>query len=292
MLLMVGLFFTDPIQNVHRWYKIPLIGSAIQPTEYAKLAMILALARFLESRAGEGKKWSVALQAFAIFFVPFLLIMKQPDLGSALILYPVALALFYMGGIHPRLVKGMAFMGLLALGVVLSFFLGFLSHDEMRPYATKVLHEYQYERLSPNTYHQRTAQAAIALGGVSGTGWGRSELTAHSWLPAAHTDSVFAAYAEEFGLMGIGVLLLFFSGLIYCWVQIASFAVDTFGRLLATGGAVFLAMHACINIGMMCGTLPITGVPLLLISYGGSSVLSTMMTLGVLQSIYRRRFVC
>jgi len=102
---------------------------------------------------------------------------------------------------------------------------------------------------------------------------------------------VFASFGEEFGLIGIFFLLLFFFGLIYFSFQVTAVAKDCFGRLLSAGITVYLAMHIIVNIGMMCGFLPITGVPLILITYGGSSVLSTMMALGVLQSIYSRRFM-
>ena len=158
-------------------------------------------------------------------------------------------------------------------------FLGFISHEESTPYATKVIKEYQYERLNPNTYHQKASQTAIALGGMTGTGWRKSEFTGHKWLPAAHTDSVFAAYREEFGVIGVFLLLLFFFGLIYFSFQVTAVAKDRFGRLLSAGITTYLAMHMIVSMGMMCGFLPITGVPLMLITYGGSSVLSTMMAL-------------
>ena len=161
----------------------------------------------------------------------------------------------------------------------------------MGPYVTKVIKEYQYERLNPHTYHQKASQTAISLGGVTGSGFRNSEFTGHQWLPAAHTDSVFAAYAEEFGLIGVSILLLLFFGLLYFSFQVTAVAKDRFGRLLSAGITVYLAMHMIVNIGMMCGFLPITGVPLVLITYGGSSILSTMAALGIVQSIYSRRFM-
>ena len=185
-------------------------------------------------------------------------------------------------------------MGLLALGglVFISLmFLGFIDHEGFRPYATKVIKEYQYERLNPHTYHQSASQTAIALGGITGSGWGKSEFTGRKWLPAAHTDSVFAAYSEEFGLIGVFFLLLFFFGLIYFSFQVTAVAKDRFGRLLSAGITTYLAMHMIVSMGMMCGFLPITGVPLMLITYGDLSVLSTMAALGILQSIYSRRFM-
>ncbi|MFS8564456.1 MAG: FtsW/RodA/SpoVE family cell cycle protein [Rhabdochlamydiaceae bacterium] len=290
ILMLIGLFFTSPIQNVHRWYKLPLLGRAFQPSEYAKLVVVMTLSWFLEYKAAVIKRASTAFQAILIVLIPFILILKQPDLGTALVLYPIALVMFYFGGINRKVVVSMAIMGIMGLVFVVLMFTGVISHEEMRPYATKVLKEYQYERLNPNTYHQKAAQTAIALGGVSGSGWHKSEFTGRAWLPAAHTDSVFPAFSEEFGLIGVFLLLLFFAGLIYCSFQVIAVARDPFGRLLSAGITVYLAMHIIVNMGMMCGFLPITGVPLVLITYGGSSVLSTMIALGVLQSIYSRRY--
>lgn len=291
ILLLFGLFFTNPIQNVHRWYRIPFIGGTLQPSEYAKLVVILALSWYLEKKEKEsGRKRSVFL-ASIIVLVPFLLILKQPDLGTALVLYPMSLVMFYFGGIQKRVITIMTFFAVAALLFILLMFLGYLSHEEMRPFATKILKEYQYERLNPNTYHQKAAQMALALGGVWGSGWHKSEFTGRQWLPFGYTDSVFPAFGEEFGLMGVFLMLLFFFGLIYFSFQVTAVAKDRFGRLLSAGITVYLSVHVIINMGMMCGFLPITGVPLILVSYGGSSVLATMIALGILQSIYSRRFM-
>lgn len=289
-LVLFGLFFTAPIQNVQRWYRIPFIGIAFQPSEYAKLIVVITLSWFIEYKGKRITTGLSALQGGLIVLIPFLLILKQPDLGTALVLFPITLVMFYFGGIKKGVVRVMSFLGITGLIFVSLMFLGYLSHDDMRPYVTKVLKEYQYERLSPNTYHQRAAQTAIALGGLKGSGWHQSDFTGHQWLPAAHTDSVFAAYSEEFGLIGVFLLFLLFFGLIYFSFQVTAVAKDHFGRLLSAGITVYLAMHVIVNTGMMCGFLPITGVPLVLVTYGGSSVLVTMMALGLLQSIYSRRF--
>jgi len=237
------------------------------------------------------ERGKAAFQAILIVFIPFILILKQPDLGTALVLYPIGLVMFYFGGVKKKVIYTMITLGIAGLLFVICMFLGILSHEELRPYATTVIKEYQYERLNPHTYHQKAAQTAIALGGITGSGWRKSEFTGRQWLPESHTDSVFAAFGEEFGLVGIFLLLLFFFGLIYFSFQVTAVAKDRFGRLLSGGITVYLAMHVIVNMGMMCGFLPITGVPLILVTYGGSSVLSTMIALGILQSIYSRRFM-
>ncbi len=290
ILLLIGLFFVDPIQNVHRWYRIAGKFN-LQPSELAKLVMIIFLSWFLERRGSQAGSLFSALQMGAIVGFPFLLILKQPDLGTALILYPIALVIGYFADAHRGALRFMSSLGICALGFVTLMFIGVLDHDQMRPVFTTVLKEYQYERLNPNTYHQNASKIAIAIGGLTGTGWHKGDFSSRRWLPAAHTDSVFAAFGEEFGFVGLVFLLFLFYALIYFSFQVAIVARDLFGRLLAAGLAVYLAMHVLVNIGMMCALLPISGVPLIFVTYGGSSILTTMAALGLLQSIYSRRFM-
>lgn len=290
IILLCGLFFVSPIQNVHRWYKIPHIAN-FQPSEQAKLILVIVLGSFLERKGNQIGSLGTALQMGVIVGLPFILILKQPDLGTALILFPIALCMGYFAGIHKGILRLFSFSSLAAITLSALIFLGVFSHDKMRPFFTTFLKEYQYERLNPNTYHQKAAQTAIAVGGLTGTGWRKSEFAGRKWLPAAHTDSVFAAFGEEFGTLGLVFLLFLFYGLIYCSFQVAVVAKDLFGRLLAAGLAAYLAMHILVNIAMMCALLPISGVPLIFVTYGGSSLLTTMAVLGLLQSIYSRRFM-
>lgn len=288
---LLGLFFTEPIQNVHRWYRIPYVGMSIQASEFAKLIVVISLSWFLERRAQMASSFQTAFLGLAIVGVPFLLILKQPDLGTSLVLCPITFVMFYLGNIHPYVLRLMVLAGLFCLAFMLLIFLGVFSHTEMRPYALKFLKEYQYERLDPENHHQQAALIAIGVGGVTGTGWRMSEFTSRGWLPYGYTDSVFPAFGEEFGLLGLLSLLVLFYALIYFGFQVTTVAKDHFGRMLSAGVTVYIAMHVIVNIGMMCGLLPITGVPLILVSYGGSSIFVTMAALGILQSIYSRRFM-
>lgn len=290
LLLLIGLFFVSPIQNVHRWYRLAGVAS-FQPSEQAKLIVVIFLGWFLERRGGQVGSIPTALQMGLIVGVPFLLILKQPDLGTALILYPIALVMGYFADIHTVFLRVMTGFGVIALFLVTLMFVGVLDHEKLRPVFTTVLKEYQYERLNPNTYHQKASQIAIAIGGLTGTGWHKGDFSGKKWLPAAHTDSVFAAFGEEFGFVGLVFLLFLFYALIYFSFQVVAVAKDSFGRLLAAGLAVYLSMHVLVNIGMMCALLPISGVPLICVTYGGSSLLTTMAALGLLQSIYSRRFM-
>ncbi len=288
---LVGLFFTDSIQRVHRWYRLPFLNASFQPSECAKFIVVITLSWFLERRRAVASAWSTAFYASVIVGIPFLLILKQPDLGTALVLFPITLVMFYFGDLRPSIIKWMTLLGGCTLILVAFIFLGILPHETLRPYATKVLKDYQFDRLDPATHHQKAASTAIALGGLTGTGWRKSEFSGRGWLPAPYTDSVFPAFGEEFGFLGLLFLMVLYYALIYFSFQVTAVAKDSFGRLLSAGVAVYLSMHILVNIGMMCGFLPITGVPLILVTYGGSSILSTMMALGILQSIYSRRFM-
>ncbi|MBS4168230.1 FtsW/RodA/SpoVE family cell cycle protein [Parachlamydia sp. AcF125] len=291
LVALFGLFFTDSIQQVHRWYRLPIINAAFQPSECAKLVVVIALSWFLERKSHQSSTWNTAFGGLLIVGIPFFLILKQPDLGTALVLYPITLVMFYFGNIQPWVIRIMTWGGALMLSIVALIFLEIVPHESVRSYATLVMKEYQFNRLDPRTHHQRASATAIALGGLTGTGWRNSDYTRGGWLPFPYTDSVFPSFGEEFGFIGLVILIALFYALIYLSFQTTAVAKDPFGRLLSAGITVYLAIHILINIGMMSGFLPITGVPLILVSYGGSSILSTMAALGILQSIYSRRFM-
>ncbi len=291
LVALLGLFFTRGNVGVQRWYTLPIVHIAIQPSEFAKLVVVLALSWFLERTRNHASDIKTTLLACVIVGVPFLLILKQPDLGSAMVLCPITLVMFYFGGVHPLFLKVCLSVCAIGLVIVLSIFMGVVDHEAARPIATKFIRDYQYERLNPKTYHQTAATTAIGVGGWTGRGWKKSEFSGRGWLPAAETDSVFSAFGEEFGLIGTTVLLFLFYTLIYFGFAVTAVAKDHFGRLLSAGITVYLAMHVITNIAMMCGFLPITGVPLVLVTYGGSSVLVTLAAMGILQSIFSRRFM-
>lgn len=291
VLMLIGLYFVPSVNHVHRWYRIPGIGMNVQPSEYTKLIVVLTLGWFLEKNAGQVHRLSTAMQILIIVGVPFVLILKQPDLGTALVLCPITLVMCYIGGVHKTFLNILSVIAITGFCFMVLLHLGFISHEKMKPFFTKFLKEYQYERLNPHSYHQKASQTAIAIGGVTGSGWNQSEFSSRKWLPAAHTDSVFSAYVEEFGFVGALFLLFLLFLLTYLSFQVTYIAKDLYGKLLSAGLAVYLSMHILMNIAMMCALLPISGVPLILITYGGSSILTTMTCLGILQSIYSRRFM-
>ncbi|PCI76216.1 rod shape-determining protein RodA [Candidatus Aerophobetes bacterium] len=291
LFLLLGLFFTTSIRHVHRWYQLPVLGIMFQPSDFAKLMMVITLSSFLEREGLNVSSKKTFFMALFLFFIPFMLILKQPDLGSALVLMAMTIGMLYFGGANPFLVKTMSIGVSLVLSISVMVFLGILPYQQMSALGSKVLKSYQIERFNPSSYHHESAKTSLALGKIKGSGWGKSIYMGRKYLPAAHTDSVFPAFVEEFGLMGAFFMLLLLFSLIYCSFQTTAVAKDHFGQVLAAGISVYLTVHVIINIGMMCGFLPITGVPLLLVSYGGSSVVCTMSALGILQSIYIRRFM-
>ena len=194
LFLLIGLYLASPIQNVQRWFRIPIIGLSFQPSEMAKLAVLLTLAWFLEKRSETSNTLATAWGVFCIVGIPFLLILKQPALGTAIVLIPITLCMGYLGGMHEKLLKYCVVFFSLFFLLLSSIFLGLLPHSQMKPVMLKFLKPYQYERLNPDTYHQRASQVAISLGGGFGEGWKKSEFSKRKYLPAATTDSVFPAF--------------------------------------------------------------------------------------------------
>lgn len=291
MIALIGLFFTNPIARVQRWYRVPFLAMSLQPSEYAKLSLVIALSWYLERKSHISDSFSTLLGALCITFIPFALILKQPDLGTATVLYPIALVMLYFGNIHKRFLQILCIPGILMLLYVGATFSGIIPHETLTPYLSKVLKTYQLERLNPNTHHQNASKTAIALGKITGTGWRQGEFWRGGSLPAPYTDSIFAAFGEEFGCIGLLFLLVLYYSIITCLFQASCEAKDPFGRLLGAGIAAYIGNHVVINIGMMTGILPITGVPLVLMSYGGSSMAITMTAIGLTQSVYSRRFM-
>lgn len=290
VVLLVGVLFAAPIQNVRRWYRIPLLPFALQPSELGKIAVIFVLSWLFDMFSHSRSAVSTSAVAIVLTSIPALLIYKQPDLGTSLILYPIMLGCMYFGRAN-RLVVGCIFTAcIICLTFTLLLFTGVIPHRAVEPYALQVIKEYQFERFKPDSYHQKAGQTAIALGGIFGSGWKQSSFSKEGWLPFGHTDSVFCVITEEFGIVGGFVVIALYFYLFYTTISTAAKAVDLFGLLLASCIAVYILVHVLVNVGMMCGLLPITGVPLILMSAGGSSLVSTLILLGIVQSIHLRRF--
>jgi len=292
--------------GARRW--IDLGFFQFQPSEFAKLSFILATANFLSRPVEELRSISIFWKTLGLMALPFLLIMKEPDLGSALVLVPTGLAMAFVAGTPKSyLIKLLTIVGLVgALFLVDVLF--------APPGWWKVkLEDYQRQRLlvyfganfapagaTPReraeaqhlqlekSYQVRQAGISVGSGGLFGKGWRQGTQTALGFLPpgAAHNDFIFSVIAEEEGFAGSILVLALYSAILFTGIRIAGQARDRLGKLLAVGVVTLLFSHVFINIGMNIRIVPVTGIPLPLLSYGGSSVLGSLIALGMLQNVY------
>jgi rod shape determining protein RodA len=280
--LIAVLLFGQKYLGARRWIKLPG-GAHFQPSEWVKLILILAVAKYFADLQERELSWPDFLKAGAIVGFPMLMVLAQPDLGTALTYLPVAVMGLFLGGLRLK----QATVVLLILGLLV-------------PVAwKKVLKPYQKERLTsfmnPDADRQGSGyqvnQSLIAVG--SGGIWGSSQgsQTHLAFLPVPQTDFIFAAFAEEHGFVGaLGVLLLYFIVLMRL-TQNAQTAPDRAGAFLVMGVVAVLSFHILVNVGMVVGFMPVTGIPLPLMSYGGSSVLFMFLALGIVMNVRMRRFV-
>jgi len=280
--LIAVLLFGQKYLGARRWIKLPG-GAHFQPSEWVKLILILAVAKYFADLHERELSWPDFLKAGAIVGFPMLMVLAQPDLGTALTYLPVAVMGLFLGGLRLK----QAVVVLLILGL-------------MVPVAwMKVLKPYQKERLTsfmnPDADRQGSGyqvnQSLIAVG--SGGIWGSNQVsqTHLAFLPVPQTDFIFAAFAEEHGFVGaLGVLLLYFIVLMRL-TQNAQTAPDRAGVFLVMGVVAVLSFHILVNVGMVVGFMPVTGIPLPLMSYGGSSVLFMFLALGMVMNVRMRRFV-
>jgi rod shape determining protein RodA len=279
--LMVVLIFGQKYLGARRWVKMPG-GGHFQPSEWVKLILILAMAKFLADLHQKELSWTDFLKAGAMVGIPMLMVLAQPDLGTALTYMPIAIMGLFLGGV--RLKQAMIVI---------------LAGALLMPLAWHVLKPYQRDRLTsfmhPDADSQgkgyQVNQSLIAVG--SGGIWGSSEgsQTHLAFLPVPQTDFIFAAFAEEHGFVGaLGVLLLYFIVLMRL-TQNAQTAPDRAGTFVVMGVVAVLSFHILVNVGMVVGFMPVTGIPLPLMSYGGSSVLFMFLALGIVMNVRMRRFV-
>ena len=305
--LLVAVFlFGSTRGGAKRW--IDLGFFQFQPSEFAKLAFILALAHFLSRPREELKQLPNFWKPLGLMLLPFLLILKEPDLGSALVFIPTGLAMLACAG-TPRkyLVRLVGIVGILGALLLVDVLLAPPGWSQIKledyqrhrllvyfgvdfapknasPQEKKRLQELQWEK----SYQVRQALISVGSGGLTGTGWRKGNQTAGGFLPpgAAHNDFIFSVIAEEKGFVGSIVVLTLYSVVLFTGIRIAGQARDRLGKLLAVGVVTLLFSHVFVNIGMNIRIVPVTGIPLPLLSYGGSSVLASLIALGMLQNVY------
>ncbi len=282
LLLLILLITADPRRGARSW--LFLWGLTIQPSEFAKIAVVLALAKYLSGDYFSRGSLNYMLAGLLMTAVPVLLILKQPDLGTAIVLIPIMLAMLVVAGARARYLFYCAIAGILSLP---------LFWCVLKPYQQLRIKTFLNPQLDPlrSGYNAIQSQIAVGSGGLFGQGWLYGTQTHLRFLPERHTDFVFSVLGEEAGFLGCLLLFLLYAVIIFSGLRIASQARDEFGRLVAVGISVLLASHVIINVGMSIGLLPITGIPLPLMSYGGSSLLSIFICLGILESIYAGRYI-
>ena len=272
------------VLGAKRWIKLPG-GQHFQPSEWIKLVLILALAKYFSDLAGRDVGWRDIAKAFMIVGVPMALVLKQPDLGTSLTYVPVLICALFLGGIKFKHAITILLLGTIMIYPVWRW--------GLKPYQKQRLTSFSEPEADPRGSGYQIQQSLIAVGsgGLTGKGTLKGSQTQGAFIPIPYTDFIFAAYAEEHGFMGaIAILLLYFIVLMRL-VHNAQTAPDRAGTFVVMGVVAVLTFHILVNVGMVVGFMPVTGIPLPLMSYGGSSVLFTFLALGLVMNIRMRRFV-
>jgi rod shape determining protein RodA len=279
--LMSVMIFGQKYLGARRWIKMPG-GQHFQPSEWVKLILILAIAKYFSELHHKDLSWSDFVKSGAMVGVPMLMVLAQPDLGTALTYIPIAVMAVFLGGL--RLKQALAV--LLVAGLMMP-----LAWHKLKPYQKERLVSFMNPEADRQGSGYQVNQSLIAVG--SGGIWGSTEgsQTHLAFLPVPQTDFIFAAFAEEHGFVGaLAVLLLYFIVLMRL-TQNAQTAPDSAGTFLVMGVVAVLSFHILVNVGMVVGFMPVTGIPLPLMSYGGSSVLFMFMALGMVMNVRMRRYV-
>ncbi len=274
------------VLGARRWIKLP--GNIhFQPSEWVKLVLIVAVAQYFWSLAGRDLTWSDIAKAFALVCIPMGMVLIQPDLGTSLTYVPILLCGLFLGGIRVKQ-AAILFLIFAALGGG-----AWKSGKLLKPYQKARLTSFMDPDNDPkgSGYQIRQSLIAVGSGGIWGKGTNKGTQTQGDFLPIPYTDFIFAAFCEEHGFIGaVGVLLLYFLILMRL-IQNAQTAADLPGTFIVMGVVGVIVFQIAVNVGMVVGLMPVTGIPLPLLSYGGSSVLFTFLALGIVMNVRMRRFV-
>lgn len=280
VLLLAVMLFGHSALGAQRWIQIGPIN--LQPSEFSKLLIIISLASMLEDKIGKLETIYDLFPVAAYVGIPFLLVMKQPDLGTSLVFFAIFLGMIFTAGVNLKLLGTLFGIGIASM-----------------PLLWHVLKEYQKTRimvfLDPNIdplgsgYHIIQSKIAIGSGMLFGKGLFEGTQSQLNFLPENHTDFIFAVVGEELGFIGCSFLLCLYLVVLWQGVKTAIEASDNFGKLVAVGISSMLAFHVLVNVGMTLGIMPVTGIPLPLMSYGVSSLTTNIMAIGLLLNIQMRK---
>jgi len=275
-----------PVNGSKSWITLPA-GLQIEPSEFAKIAIILMSAMFLsDARQGGRPQLRAAGKTALCAVVPVLLIVKEPDLGVTILLLVLLAGLIALSGIRLSGLVGIAAAGAVAVLAVLQLHL-------LKSYQLGRITSFLNPTADPRGTGYNAAQAKIAIGsgGIFGQGLFHGQMIAGNFVPEQHTDFIFAVAGEELGFVGAAVILALLALLLLRALRIAARADDQFGMLVASGIAIWFAVQSFINIGMTVGIMPVTGLPLPFVSYGGSAMFADMIAIGMLQAVHRHRYM-
>lgn len=280
ILLVLVLIMGHTRLGAQRWFSIA--GFAFQPSEFMKLSLVLALSAYVGQRKGAMESIESLIIPCILLAVPFILVLLQPDLGTALLLVPIFFAILLVGGAKPKHLMWMVAAGLAAT-----------------PFFWHALRGYQKQRLmvfiNPNVdplgagYTIIQSKIAVGSGGILGKGWLNGTQSQLNFIPEHHTDFIFSVIGEEWGFFGAVALILLYFMIVHRAFNIGNLTSDRYGKCIATGIAVLLSLQLIINISMTIGLMPVVGIPLPLVSYGGSSLLATLVAIGLLLNVGMRR---
>ena len=264
-------------------------GVHFQPSEWVKLVLILWAARYFWQVIADGREmtWKDILKAFGCIGLPMALVLIQPDLGTTLTYLPVLVCGLFLGGIRLKQV-GVILLVLIAVGGIV-----FASGKRLKPYQQARINAFLNPDSDPkgSGYQIRQSLIAVGWGGIWGKGTNKGTQTQGDFLPIPYTDFIFAAFCEEHGFVGAVVVLLLYFLILVRLIQNAQTAADPPGTFIVMGVMAVTLFQIAINIGMCVGMMPVTGIPLPLMSYGGSSIIFTFLSLGIVMNIRMRRFV-
>lgn len=308
LLLVAVLVIGTKVLGARRW--IDLGFFQFQPSEFAKLSFIMVMAHFLSRPHDELRQPGLFARALALIVLPFILILKEPDLGSALVLFPVGLAMMFTAGVPTQFLRRfLAGVGVLVALVLVDVLfappawrlklhdyqrhrlLVYFGRDFAPPNATPAERQRYREIQRQKSYNVEQALISVGSGGLTGKGWRQGTQNALGYLPraVAHNDFIFSVIAEESGFVGSVVVITLYTVVLFTGIRIAGQARDRLGKLIAVGVVSLLFSHVFINIGMNIRLIPVTGIPLPLLSSGGSSVVCSLVAIGLLQNVYLHR---
>ena len=282
VLLVIVALVAKPVGGARRWLLLPG-GVSLQVSEFFKVVLVLLMARLFGDLPQGRLTLSALSKIVGLFALPMLLVLRQPDLSTALSFLPILAIGVFLAGVPWKYV---------AAGVVIAVLVLPLGWQAMKPYQQDRLLTFLNPERDPlgAGYQPIQSKIAVGSGGIWGRGFARGEQTQLRFLPVPHTDFVFSAYAEETGFIGVVLALSLYLAILMKIVTNAQTAADSSGVLICMGTAALMLFHIGVNIGMVIGRMPVTGIPLPLMSYGGSNLLTIFLMLGLVNNVRLRRF--